>query len=115
MLKKLGYEADMARNGMEAVAMAQANSYPLILMDCHMPEMDGLEAAAAIRKAEGDARRVPIIALTADVFAETRTRCAEAGMDDFLTKPVRAQELADALAKWAPVAVEGQDAGGRSY
>ena len=85
----------------------------LILMDCQMPEMDGYEAARAIRKEEGhhpDQRHVPIVALTAHAAKSDRARCLEAGMDDYLTKPLDPELLAATLAKWLPSRVIPQAA-----
>ncbi len=95
LLEGMGHSAVFAGNGREAVALAAAQRFDLVLMDLHMPEMDGVQATTAIR-ALGDrgAATVPIIALTADGFAPTRERCLLAGMNDFLVKPVAAQELA---------------------
>ena len=99
MLEKLGVLADVAANGQEAVQMSTKWPYDLILMDCLMPEMDGYQATRAIRGWEGDSRRLPIIAMTADAFAECRDRCLGAGMNGFLAKPVKLTDLASILAK----------------
>ena len=88
-------------NGEEAVAAA-SSTWDAILMDCQMPIMDGFEATTAIRALEGDTRRVPIIALTAEALAGDRERCLRAGMDDYLSKPVRAEQLQAALDRWIP-------------
>jgi PAS domain S-box-containing protein len=101
MLARLGVEVAVAGDGRAAVAAAAAGP-DLILMDCHMPEMDGFAATAAIRAAEPAGRRVPIIALTADALPEDRARCLASGMDDHLSKPVRTDELARVLHRWAP-------------
>jgi two-component system sensor histidine kinase/response regulator len=93
MLGKQGLRAEIAHNGREAVEMALANDYAAILMDCQMPEIDGYEATRRIRAAERD-RHVPIIAMTAHSMSGDRERCLAAGMDDYLSKPVRADELA---------------------
>lgn len=100
-LKKLNVEANLAENGIEAVALFLEGDYELILMDLQMPEMDGFEATAKIRKyeAEHDLPRIPIVALTANAFTEIREQCLEAGMDDFLTKPMRMNELSKTLAR----------------
>jgi signal transduction histidine kinase/ActR/RegA family two-component response regulator len=95
--KKLGYGVDMVANGREAVEAAKANAYDVILMDCQMPEMDGYEATARIRDSEKDGRHAHIIALTADVLPGVRDRCLGCGMDDYLAKPIRAEELARKL------------------
>ena len=73
-------------------------------MDCYMPEMDGFEATQAIRRLAGDQRNVPVIALTASVMSEDREQCERAGMDDFLAKPIRAEELRRAARKWVQAA-----------
>ncbi len=104
LLERLGNEVKVARNGAEAVAAAALEPFDIILMDCQMPEMDGFQATAAIRVAEGDTRHTPIIALTANAMQGDRERCVEAGMDDYLSKPVRADELTAVLDRWAPVA-----------
>jgi CheY-like chemotaxis protein len=77
--------------------------YDLVLMDCQMPEMDGFEASREIRRREGPGRHVAIVAMTADAMAGCREQCIEAGMDDFIAKPVAAEALFEALQEWAPV------------
>jgi len=101
-LKKLGYRADVAKNGREALNAVAAHKYDLILMDCIMPEMDGFEATRLLRSADGHAAHVPVIAMTANAFAEDREACLAAGMNDYLSKPVREAELADKLERWLP-------------
>jgi CheY-like chemotaxis protein len=96
-LENLGYEATVAANGVEVLAKLGADSFDVILMDVHMPEMDGLEATRRIKSGSGGAARPHIIALTAGVLEEDRLLHAEAGMDDFLSKPIRLPELAEAL------------------
>jgi signal transduction histidine kinase/CheY-like chemotaxis protein len=103
MLERLGLRADVAANGREAVRMFQLLPYDLVFMDCQMPEMDGYEAAREIRRREGPARHVALVAMTADAMAGCRERCLEAGMDDFISKPVAMETLFGALQKWAPV------------
>ena len=93
MLKHLGCEADIAVNGLEAIEAVLQQQYDLILMDVQMPEMDGLEATRQIRKMEPNKGRVPIIALTASALTEDRLQTAEAGMDNFLSKPIKIDEL----------------------
>jgi len=101
LLKKLGYKSDIVANGREAVEAMTAIAYDLILMDCQMPEMDGFSAAAAIRsRIDILAPNVPIIAMTADIQDETQKRCLQAGMNDYLAKPVGAKALSDMLDKW---------------
>ncbi|MFV5216007.1 ATP-binding protein [Azonexus caeni] len=95
-LEDFGLVVDTAEDGEQAVAMAEAGSYDLILMDMQMPRLDGLQATQAIRRLPGHAR-TPIIAMTANAFAEDRVRCLAAGMDDFLAKPVVPERLAEML------------------
>jgi CheY-like chemotaxis protein len=102
MLNKLGVRADLAANGQEAVAMTAAVPYDLVFMDCQMPELDGYDATVEIRSREGTRKRVAIVAMTADAMAGSRERCLAAGMDDHITKPVKAESLFDALMKWVP-------------
>ncbi len=98
LLDNMGHEAHFTVNGQEAVAAARTMAFDLVLMDLHMPLMDGVAATRAIRALPEAARStVPIVALTADAFAETRDRCLLAGMNDFLTKPVSPQKLATLL------------------
>jgi CheY-like chemotaxis protein/nitrogen-specific signal transduction histidine kinase len=99
-LSRLGVRADLASNGKEAVEMARLFPYSLIFMDCQMPEMNGYEATAAIRKLPGALAGVPIVAMTADVVEQNRDRCLKAGMNDFVSKPVQISDLATALNTW---------------
>jgi len=101
LLIKQGLQSAIAHNGREAVEMAFSSDYAVILMDCQMPELDGYEATRRIRAAEG-ARHVPIIALTAHSMPGDRERCLAAGMDDYLSKPVRAEQLENAINRWLP-------------
>jgi len=104
VMKKLGLKPDLALNGVEALAAVQAKTYDLILMDCQMPEMDGFQATRAIRAQEPVGQRVPIIAMTANAMQGDRERCLEAGMDDYLAKPVAILDLKTALQRWLPAA-----------
>ncbi|MFH0761823.1 MAG: response regulator, partial [Bacteroidota bacterium] len=102
-LEKLGYGIEVAENGEEAVTKFKGKEYALIFMDVQMPVMDGLEATTRIRQVEEDAgnnRRVPIIAMTANAMKGDREICLAAGMDDYISKPFRSDELLDILNKW---------------
>jgi len=100
MIKDLGYKVDVANNGVEALNSFSSGKYDLILMDCLMPEMDGFEATRRIRASGPSGMRTPIIAMTANAFAQDREECLAAGMTDYLSKPVRQQELREKLRQW---------------
>ena len=103
LLGKLGLTCDVVCNGREALVSLSSRTYDLVLMDCQMPEMDGLTATRAIRQQEfdrGAVTRLPIVALTAGVTAQERAATQAAGMDEFLTKPIRKQEVETTLARW---------------
>jgi PAS domain S-box-containing protein len=99
-LRKLGFEADLAETGEVAVRLFSQSAYDLILMDCQMPEMDGFTATAEIRRLEGDGRRTPVIAMTANAMAGERERCLQAGMDDYIAKPAKLETLHETLTRW---------------
>jgi signal transduction histidine kinase/DNA-binding response OmpR family regulator/HPt (histidine-containing phosphotransfer) domain-containing protein len=98
VLKTFGVEAQLAKNGSQALARLREEHFDLVFMDCQMPVMDGYEATAAIREFS----RVPIIAMTAHALAGDRDRCIAAGMDDYMTKPIKREILAAMLARWLP-------------
>ena len=106
LLNGLGYLADLAVNGREAIEAVLRNQYDVILMDCQMPEMDGFEATAEIRKLESEETHVPIIALTANAMSGDRNRCLEAGMDDYLSKPIDLHRLGEVLRRWTEAAAK---------
>ena len=101
MLERLGYRTDVAKDGLEALEALQNSSYAAVLMDCQMPNMDGYEATAEIRRQEKEiGGHVPIIAMTANALQGDREKALEAGMDDYIAKPVRAGELDEFLKRW---------------
>ncbi|MCA9537534.1 MAG: response regulator [Myxococcales bacterium] len=100
MLEMLGQEVDLAEGGRAAIGAMERSRYHLVLMDCHMPDLDGFETTRRIRAAGGWRGRVPIIALTADAVVGTREACAEAGMNDYLSKPISLARLATMLEEW---------------
>ena len=106
VLDKLGHEAVFSEDGDGAVRAMQAQSFDVVLMDLHMPGMDGFAAARAIRAMPAPRGRVPIVALTADAFQEARDRAREAGMDGFLTKPAHLPQLRDVLARFGGISPE---------
>jgi two-component system sensor histidine kinase/response regulator len=119
MLEKLGYQSDVVGNGQEALAALERVSYAMVLMDCQMPLVDGLEATRLIRENERrqssivngqsmPSSHIPIVALTANAMSGDRDCCLAAGMDDFLTKPVRKNNLKEALERWIPLSIRPQ-------
>lgn len=125
MLGLLGCETQQVENGREVIQALKTSTYDLVLMDCHMPEMDGFAATAAIRRDEAEfareggamPQRIPIIAFTANAMQGERVRCLAAGMDDYLTKPFRMEALKAMLLRWLPTSATtrrhdaGADAG----
>lgn len=113
-IQKLGYRADAVGNGLEAIHALEERAYDLVLMDCQMPEMDGYEATQAIRSRTNAAfAHLPIVAMTANAVKGDRERCLEAGMSDYITKPIKLRELSIALKRWlenASSAAESHDA-----
>jgi PAS domain S-box-containing protein len=113
MLKRIGCTVDVAGNGREAVEALRARPYDVVLMDCEMPVLNGYDATRQLRAEEAAGERVPVIAMTASALKGDRERCLEAGMDDFLPKPVRLQDLRQAVARWVARRAEGpRSAGG---
>lgn len=123
MIERLGHRVHVATNGQEAIDALKSISYDLIFMDCHMPVMDGYEATKKIRAAESikskeeeivlsdspDSPRltphgshIPIVAMTANVMPQDRDKCLQAGMDDYLSKPIRPEGLTRIFTKWLP-------------
>jgi PAS domain S-box-containing protein len=116
LLEKLGHKVQVVNNGREALTRSQAEEFDLILMDVQMPEIDGLEATAAIRAAESDTgRHVPIVAMTAHAMKGDREKCFSAGMDGYLSKPIRADELKQAMAEGMKTRDTGQPSEQNSF
>jgi PAS domain S-box-containing protein len=97
MVERLGLQADIVSNGREAVEAVAAGGFDLVLMDCQMPEMDGFQATGEIRNAGSE---IPIIAMTANALSGDRDRCIAAGMDDYISKPVKSEDMGGMLRKW---------------
>jgi len=116
LLSRAGCESDVAVDGEEAVTATARTAYDLVLMDCQMPRLDGYEATRAIRARESasGSRRVPIVALTAQAVHDDRERCLAAGMDDYLSKPIRAAALREILDRWLLAPSEPAPAGPRA-
>ncbi len=102
VLSKMGCEVDLAENGAQAVEMAARNEYDIVFMDCQMPEMDGFEATRKIREEEilSGRQRIPIVAMTANAMPGDKERCLESGMNDYISKPVKKDRLAEVLKKY---------------
>ncbi|MGZ4279211.1 MAG: PAS domain S-box protein [Solirubrobacteraceae bacterium] len=100
MLERCGFEAQVAENGRQALEALSQRTYAAVLMDCQMPELDGYETTREIRRLEQGGPRMPIIAMTANAMQGERERCLAAGMDDYLTKPLRQRTLKDTLSRW---------------
>ncbi|NJN47460.1 MAG: response regulator [Candidatus Competibacteraceae bacterium] len=102
-LEKLGFAVVTADNGLEALHMLEKDTFNLVFMDCQMPLLDGYEATRRLRDREGEASHLPVIALTAHAMQGAREKCLAAGMDDYLAKPFKEQELLTVLRRWSPL------------
>ena len=103
-IEKLGYRVDVAKDGSEALELLDSHDYALVLMDCHMPGIDGYEASTLIRSRVDSKRVIPIIGVTASAAAGEREKCLRAGMNDFLLKPFQQEELIEKIVSWLPSA-----------
>jgi signal transduction histidine kinase/HPt (histidine-containing phosphotransfer) domain-containing protein len=103
VLRKLGYQADVANNGLEVLKLLERNTYDLLFLDVQMPELDGLECARQIRQRWPSHLRPRIVAMTGNALMGDREKCLDAGMDDYISKPVRISELQAALEHWGPL------------
>src|ERR1044071_5310015 len=99
-LQDLGYTVDAATNGLEALEALSRVAYDVVLMDCQMPEMDGYDATREIRRREGESRHTTIIAMTDNTIECNRELCLQSGMDDYINKPARQEDLAALLEHW---------------
>ena len=109
LLEKIGYRVDVVENGLDAVDRVRSRRYDLVLMDCQMPEMDGYQATAEIRRLEAGQRHTNIVAVTANAMLGDREKCLKAGMDDYLSKPIQLAQLKNVLERWSQVASGKED------
>jgi signal transduction histidine kinase/HPt (histidine-containing phosphotransfer) domain-containing protein len=109
VLRKLGYQADIATNGLEVLKALDQRAYDILFLDVQMPEMDGLEAARQICAKWSADKRPRIIAMTGNALVGDRERCLQAGMDDYISKPVRLEELQSAIERWGPMKARKPD------
>ncbi len=108
-LQMIGYCADMAEDGSEALEMWRQGSYDMLMTDCHMPVMDGYQLTETIRHEEGEGVHIPIVAITADALKGTAQKCRTAGMDDYVTKPIQLHQLQELMEKWLHLAKQKQE------
>ena len=108
-LAKLGLETEIVSTGLEALEALRRNHYDLVLMDCQMPELDGYESTRQIRRGLAGNPRVPVVAMTANAMQGDKERCLEAGMDDYIAKPVRQKVLLEVLSRWLPIPIPGSE------
>jgi CheY-like chemotaxis protein len=104
-LEHLGLDTECVADGRQAVEAVQMGDFALVLMDVNMPLMDGLQATREIRALEGEKAAIPIIAMTASAMDEDRQRCAVAGMNDYIAKPVEVEELQRLIARWTDIPI----------
>ena len=114
MLESCGCRIDVACHGREALEMVLEKRYDAILMDCQMPELDGYDTTVALRARENGGARVPVIAMTAHAMDGDRARCLAAGMDDYISKPIRRNLLVETLQRWVPPSADTAATGGRT-
>ncbi len=103
MVSRMGFQVEMAKTGLEVLEFLRRKKFDLVILDCHMPEMDGYTAAKKIRESKEFPSYIPIIALTANAMKEDEKKCLDAGMSDYLTKPISKKILMSTLKKWLPV------------
>jgi len=107
IITRLGYNVDIAENGLEAIELLKTSPYDLVFMDLQMPKMDGIEATRIIRDKKSDVihHNIPVIAMTAHAMKGHREICINAGMDDYITKPIRSEVIKKMLEKWLSTSV----------
>ena len=104
LAEKAGYRCEVAANGIEALAAIRERPYDVVLMDVQMPEMDGYTATRRVRGLAGEIARTPVVGMTANAMKGDREKCLEAGMDDYISKPISAQEFLQKISQWVAVA-----------